>query len=65
MVVVIGLAAKVLGSNLTSYQSNYKAFTWGCAIEAMQDPISLEGHGWTKDGEIFVPLPIRKSLAML
>ena len=61
--VAIGLVAKVLGSNWTGYQSKYKAFKWGCVLEAMQDPESLESHEWTKDGELLVPLPIRKALA--
>ena len=42
--VAIGLVAKVLGSNWTGYQSKYKAFKWGCVLEAMQDPESLEIH---------------------
>ena len=61
--VAIRLVAKVLGINQTSHQSNYKAFRWGFPLEAMQDPESLEGHGWTKDEELLVSLPIRKASA--
>ena len=44
-------------------QSNYQAFVCSCALEAMQDLESLKGHGWTKDKELLVPLPITKALA--
>ena len=44
-------------------QSNYKAFMWSHALEAMQDLKSTEGHGWTKNGELLVPQPITKALA--
>ena len=39
-------------------QSNYQAFVWSDALEAMQDLESQEGHRWMKDGELLVPLPI-------
>ena len=42
-------------------QSNYKAFGWSCALEAMQDLGPLEGHGQTKDKELLVPLTITKA----
>ena len=44
-------------------QSNYKAFMWSHALEAMQDLKSTEGHGWMKNGELLVPQPITKALA--
>ena len=46
-------------------QSNYKAFMWSHALEAMQDLKSTEGHGWMKNGELLVPQPITKALAPL
>ena len=42
-------------------QSNYQAFVWSCALEAMQDLESREGHGWMKEKELLVPLPITKA----
>ena len=44
-------------------QSNYKAFMWSHALEAMQDLKSTKGHGWMKNGELLVPQPITKALA--
>ena len=44
-------------------QSNYKAFMWSHALEAMQDLKSLEGHGWMRNKEFLVPQPITKALA--
>ena len=44
-------------------QSNYWAFVWSNALEAMQDLESLEEHGWTKDKEFLVPLPITQAPA--
>ena len=44
-------------------QSNYQAFVCSRALEAMQDLESLKGHGWTKDKELLVPLPITKAPA--
>ena len=42
-------------------QSNYRAFGWSGALEAMQDLRSLEGHGYTKDRELLVTLTITKA----
>ena len=41
-------------------RSNYQAFVWRHALEAMQDLEPPEGHGWVKDGELLVPLLITK-----
>ena len=46
-------------------QSNYKAFMWSHALEALQDLKSMEGHGWMKNGELLVPQPITKALAQV
>lgn len=43
--------------------SNYQAFGWSHALEAMQDLRSPEGHGWVLDGELLVLLPITKAPA--
>ena len=42
-------------------QSNYKAFGWNLALEAIQDLGSLEGHGKTKDRELLIPLTTTKA----
>lgn len=44
-------------------RSNYQAFVWRHALEAMQDLESPEGHGWLRDGELLVPLLITKAPA--
>ena len=46
-------------------QSNYKAFMWSHALEAIQDLKSTEGHGWMKNGELLVPHLITKALAQV
>ena len=43
--------------------SNYQAFGWGRALEVMRDLGSLEGHGWMRDWELLVLLPITKAPA--
>ena len=43
--------------------SNYQAFDWSHALEAMQDLGSPEDHGWVLDGELLVLLPITKAPA--
>ena len=43
--------------------SNYQAFGWGRALEVMRDLGSLEGHGWMRDWELHVLLPITKAPA--
>ena len=42
-------------------QSNHQAFGRSHALKAMQDLESPERHGWTKDRELLVPLPITKA----
>ena len=44
-------------------RANYQAFLWRHALEAMLDLESPEGHGWVRDRELLVPLPITKSPA--
>ena len=44
-------------------RSNYQAFVWRHALEAMQDLEPPEGHGWVRDGELLAPLLITKAPA--
>ena len=40
-----------------------QAFGWSRALEAMQDLGSPEGHGWMRDGELLILLPITNAPA--
>ena len=42
-------------------RSNYQAFVWRHALEAMQDLEPPEGHGWVRDVELLAPLLITKA----
>lgn len=44
-------------------RSNYQAFIWRHALEAVQDLESLEGHGWVRDEKHLLPLLMKKALA--
>ena len=44
-------------------QSNYQAFIWRHALEAMQDLESPEGHGWVRDEKHLLPLLMKKAPA--
>lgn len=44
-------------------RSNYQAFVWRHALEAMQDLESPEGHGWVRDEKHLLPLQMKKAPA--
>ena len=44
-------------------RSNYQAFVWRHALEAMQDLESPEGHGWVRDEKHLLPLLMTKAPA--
>lgn len=44
-------------------RSNYQAFIWRHALEAMQDFESPEGHGWVRDEKHILPLLMTKAPA--